>query len=84
MKTAAFYLLLALIACNHANCGENEAARYARFLDPDASCESHNHIDHAALDIAVCRVNGARWFCQGDQCYPLGPAIRVQRVPEGK
>lgn len=73
-------LLLALGACNHANCGENEAIRYASFLDPDVRCVwEHRDVDHAELDAALRTSGKELWFCQGNECRLLGPRVEVQR-----
>jgi len=79
-----FYALLFLVACNHANCGENEAARYSRFLDEASDCRKFNDLNHAQLDVAICQVGAERWLCEGDECHVIGARIAVQRVPGDK
>ena len=83
MRVLRLIPLILLVGCtSHINgCEGSDASRYAHFLAPDAYCANIKYGDVGEYDYSICTVSQTeRWLCQGDgHCWPLGPAIQIQR-----
>ena len=81
------------IGCNHANCGDNYASKYARVLEPKADCSNIHKDPNGGVDYAECNVPpDDRWLCVVGEnftagCFTLSKTpVKYERVhvtPEG-
>lgn len=84
-------LLFVLLACCHADCGDNYATNYAKSLEPEVECYSVSKSSNGqGADYATCKLKSKQeWFCMGlenpamSRCFDLSSTpVKYTQVAE--